>query len=625
MKELRKRTLNLSQDNYQSTAASYRSDLISSLNYGSISIISDQSFSNLEIQFINLRLQPQNLEGSVSHDELTIESALQKNRHLLIMGPAGSGKTSLLRIVALSAARGLLRNVSNLPVLLSATQISKEGSLGKQIQTVIEKLADSKISFSELQKSLSEGNILLLFDGLDEVLDINTIIAKIREFATEYPLAHIIVTSRNIIDISELNFKAYHIAPLSSLEIRRLIDMWYFDEPHLAQVFWTELENNPSLLSLASNPLLLRRIFELYKQQNRLPRDNSSLQEMYLETFLPSLLSPLPNSSRRFAESLAFFMHFNKQSMITEAEIVERVEQLSHDIEQLNNVAGDLAKLSKIGLLEVQKPNYYRFAQLVFQEYFCAEYLYRLERDTLFDFITERAGDDWWQSVFALISKRMSDASKLVSHLLKSSDTSQWLLAAKLLNEGINVTENLRIKMAENLCKLLSTNNTPVASKASNLLIQFKEPEVDRLCQYQFKQQSNDPLAVTFIIYVLAARGKKESGFYRTLMNTLQNPDVDVRVQTCKALGVLNTEQSAELLIDTLNMEKNPRVTWQALSSLCSADILKKINSSSTAQLLAKILEIKRTSTETEDLHIWAEILERKIINQKSFSESTTQ
>ncbi len=599
---------------YANALVRYRSNLIDQLTSSPHQFDSLTSLNRLESQFIMPKLQRPNT-GQI---EVPIELALAQERHILIVGTAGSGKSTLLRLLALISARGLLREISNFPVLLQLSRLDPNISITDAIQQEIEKRAQSKIEESKLSESLTTGKVLVLLDGLNEAKQIEKVANQIRQFSKEFPQTFIVATSRIAAD-SNIGFGRFQIAPLSQSEIRQLIDIWYYDKPKVGESLWNILSHNSSLMALASNPLLFRLISDLYIKQRQLPKDRSTLQNLYITTFFSSLFKALSQSAILLAQHTALWMHSNKRSLLTRHELnLIIVQNMRPGNDQ--NLEKDIADLLHRSILAEGGLNQLQFTHLLLQEYFCAQALLSLERDVLFQFVIMHANDSWWDSVFVYLAQQLADAGELISILTNRGDTAGWLLAAKLLTQGAHAKQDIRFQVINNLCTLLTQDNSNAALSASDILVQFEDPKVDQLCYSLLERESSDPMTASSSAYVLAARGKEPLNFYRILATTLRSTNADARYQTCKALGVLDTQASTELLIESLKSESNTKVLEQTMSSLCRRNIYRRVSSTSLIQLFMQLDKLKHKTKDTDSLREWVGLLERKLLNEQESS-----
>lgn len=595
----------------ESALIDYRENLIKSLLVQSNVSDPTNSLKLIERQFIPIHLQDVSTSGKSS--SVTIGTALKENQHLAIVGAAGSGKSTLLKYLALFSALGYIQDISNLPILVQLAKLDQLANIEKEIASRIEKLAESRITDEDVTKLLEQGRILLLLDGLNEVENVPLICQEILRLSQSFPRIHIIVTSRHPSEVETLNFEIFQVSPLSESDIRRLIDYWASDESVLAETFWNILQGDTALNELARNPLLLRIMLDVYLKQGQLPRTRATLSDAYLNSLLPSLFKQLPNLAEQLAEQIALYLYTNREYVIGYDEIISQNKQFTKKFQTEAEIDNELSTLDKNGALERLEQNKFRFTHQLIQEHFCVRALKNLSQDELLSLIIEYASDEWWEPVLTSLVRRRSDSTQIVNSLAKSTDSSQRLLAAKLLTEGVEADPLLRYKITKNLCEFLGQHNANETVRISNLLVKLNEPETNNICRSFLFEKTIDPLTASSLAYVLAARGQKEDKLYDILFKTFRDKNDITRYQTCRALGAIDTQQSAELLVHYLQEETNNEVLQQILSSLHRKSSLpSQVQASTLVQLLAELAELRRTE-ENPDIQSWAEQLNRKI------------
>lgn len=613
MTEQKKRFPLLFHDNLQEVIVNYRANLISELSIIPINL--SESINSLESQAILLQLKP--VEAIETELNFSISAVLESNDRIAIIGGAGSGKTTLLKLIALLASRGILRKVSNIPVLLRPN--NTDNSIEFEIKRQIEGVSKSTISTDNVKSLLQQGKLLLLIDGLDETLKSNMYQDKILNLVNQFPKSNIIVSSRSKVDVAKLNFPIFQVAPLTEGEIRQLVDLWSVGTPKIAEKFLTALRSSLGLISLASNPLLLKLIFETYKKLGTIPFDKNILQEEYINSLLSSSVNT--KQTEEFAEKIALYLHSSKKTIIEQDELIKiQANSFSENLTS-SKIDDQISILLKSNILEKINQNHYSFSHLLLQEHFCANSLKKLPQNSLVEFLSDYAGDAWWESVFSILAQNFPHTNDIVIILLQKEDPDLWLLAAKLAIKNQSANKTLRKKVVSNLCELLDRETPEITLKASDLLIQINEPEVEKSC-FEIVERYNDekPLASISAMYVLATKGWEKNFFYSLLSSYIHNSNSIVRSQTCKTLGALNTKQSAELLISVLKREKNEEVLEQTISSLYRTNASRKVSSAKLAELYIELSKLK--NTKSDDLKTQVEQLERELVNQKTSIEA---
>lgn len=161
----------------------------------------------------------------------------------VIKGTGGIGKTTIAQYLADS----LLKENSKLYVLfIDSVQIKdsllknkKTGSIN--IYNFYEALLETydnneeKLSEELFRLNLDAGNILIIIDGLDEVIskisnfNVEDFIESIKDFSNELGYAKVIITCRtyfwNITELNDENFKIIELEPFNEKQARQLFDI----------------------------------------------------------------------------------------------------------------------------------------------------------------------------------------------------------------------------------------------------------------------------------------------------------------------------------------------------------------------------------------------------------------
>lgn len=246
-----------------------------------------------------------------------LEAAAAAPRRVLL-GPAGSGKSSFARHLALSfAGEALGRSEANLRKLNGDSQ--KDGSpsdtlawphdaplplfleLRKLVRSdafkdaaepgareILACLADLHPELGELAPEAlgKPGGALLILDGLDETPSAEAQRERVKQaiagLVTGYPECRVLVTSRPYAyaegspwRLDGLGFEAAHLAPLSDRQARGFIAGWYSQLVERGQVdaeraqergagLWREIESTAYLRPLAELPLMLTMMADLH-------------------------------------------------------------------------------------------------------------------------------------------------------------------------------------------------------------------------------------------------------------------------------------------------------------------------------------------------------------------------
>ncbi len=232
---------------------------------------------------------------------------IQSRLRTLVVGPAGAGKSMLLRHSMLRWANEPERT-SRVPVLVEAARFNRGGGTVAQliVETCGRRVEDRGgrrrhkrpvlrplVTDAErvVREALDAGQLCVFLDGLDEVLtDRRAAVAEeIKDFATSNPTCQIVVTCRDAVYDNDLapvfeEHEQVTVAGFDDAGIRHFLRLWFtrhetpgepdaLDDPvgnlapdPRAQVeqLMAALRANPTLMRLARSPLMLTMITSLH-------------------------------------------------------------------------------------------------------------------------------------------------------------------------------------------------------------------------------------------------------------------------------------------------------------------------------------------------------------------------
>lgn len=152
--------------------------------------------------------------------------AVQRNRKLFVLGGPGAGKTTFLRYLAVQAAKGL--DNPQIPVFVALKQWAN--SELKLIDFVIEQfeMGGFEVAKPFVEEQLRAGNLLLLFDGLDELPSSQAFYDQITFFAKQYNQNAIVLSCRLAANKFFFEKFAYvQMAEFDPKQIKTFVRRWF--------------------------------------------------------------------------------------------------------------------------------------------------------------------------------------------------------------------------------------------------------------------------------------------------------------------------------------------------------------------------------------------------------------
>ncbi|MFD5402863.1 NACHT domain-containing protein [Streptomyces griseorubiginosus] len=252
-------------------------------------------------------------DGGRSEAGMRVEAALGGSSRILLRGEAGSGKTTLQRWLAITAARGAftgeLAGWNGLtPVFVKLREYS-----GRALPTP-EAMLDSVAGHltgvmprAWVERQLAGGGALLLIDGVDELLDGERrgVREWLRRLLAAYEDVRVVVTSRPAAAAADWlrreEFTPLHLDRMTPPDLAAFVRQWHQavrelgDElpcaveelPHYEQSLLNSLKDRPHLQSLAGTPLLASMLCAMHLNRgSQLPRDRMELYRTALHTLV---------------------------------------------------------------------------------------------------------------------------------------------------------------------------------------------------------------------------------------------------------------------------------------------------------------------------------------------------
>jgi hypothetical protein len=393
----------------------------------------------------------------------------------VVLGNPGGGKSTLAaklcHDLALPRQRLLgAREITPTLVILRDYGAAKKES-GCSIVQFIERTANSHYQLSPPTKAfeymLLNGRAMVIFDGLDELLDSSTrqeISSDIESFCNLYPSVPVLVTSREVgyeqAPLSEERFLSYRLSPFEEDQVAEYVTKWFRTDTELtldqrSQKAARFLVESRGVADLRSNPLMLGLMCNIYRGENYIPRNRPDVYEkcstMLFERWDKGrgLFVPLPIEAHisPAMKYLAYWIYSEEglQSGVTEDSLVQKAADYLLKVrfenrDEAENAARQFIEFCKgrawvftdTGTTKSGE-SLYQFTHRTFLEYFAAAYIVRSHPTpeqllgVLLPRIQKREWDVVAQLAFQLQNKQLEGAADA---LLKS-----------LLNESVSINE----------------------------------------------------------------------------------------------------------------------------------------------------------------------------------------
>jgi hypothetical protein len=237
-----------------------------------------------QASFVDLDLmlgQPRISGGSTLTTVCQVSEILTLERHLIILGDPGAGKTTSLKRVAITLLGSRAHRQFPFPLLLQMRDYTNEGSLSDLIlgRMGISVMIDStvaKIQQEEMKRRIALSQIddrlcVVMIDGIDEMHPTarDSIVAELRHFVLEAKNARFLVTCRTGDWLYHIeNATVLTLKPLTSLQISEFAHRWLGASRALD--FLKQIKNNPYSGSEV-RPLTLAHLCAIYERSGSVP------------------------------------------------------------------------------------------------------------------------------------------------------------------------------------------------------------------------------------------------------------------------------------------------------------------------------------------------------------------
>ncbi len=357
-----------------------------------------------------------------------------------LVGLPGSGKTTALRHLALTLAKGeRIRDRHVLPVYLAVRELSMHGrGILESAEELFEwlEVPEAKRVLDNLMRA---GDVALLVDGLDEVdreyqLRLLDELVQIR---THFMNVVLCISARpHSLESGLPGFVKYETLPLAMGERLELVKKWFsvVDEAKGDQLL-NDCSEDPSLLELGSNPLLLSIVCALYYNDLKIPSEPDELYARMIEGLLGAwdafrniarrtVLKDYSVRRRIVITAAIAAATFDAGKLVFTANDLDSIGVLRRFAASTRGVSIDATALlgslyNDFGILVERAPGIFSFSHLTLQEYLTAHYVVDNRRELE---LVKRVSNQEWREVVRLVAKMLPTADDFLAKVTDTVD-----------------------------------------------------------------------------------------------------------------------------------------------------------------------------------------------------------
>ena len=403
--------------------------------------------------------------------QLPAIQAVQNHSKLKVVGRPGTGKTMLLKHLAIQCERGEFA-ANCVPIYIALTDFAEEVSVNGKVDLLayLHQLwaPAGSIDSGLLETLLQEGRVLLLIDGMDEVgvggasplenRQLNATLREFRKFADKYHKNQYVVACRTGARNTPLRgFTEVEIAPFARAQIANFAHKWFTTvadcSPLVGRTLSLELlqqldvTENWQLRQLVTTPLFLHLACGIFHAQGKFPAQRIEFYDRALNLLLSEWDAAkgiersrsergltLPHTLRLLSHLAA--ATFDRGRYFGERREIERyIGDFLRSLprQQLTPEEIQLESTALLGTLETQHGlpiecarGIFSFSVPIFQEYLTAHKIVAEdERGGLEHSLRQLArhfANPQWHEVFVLTAAMLRNADELVQLIHQQID-----------------------------------------------------------------------------------------------------------------------------------------------------------------------------------------------------------
>jgi tetratricopeptide (TPR) repeat protein len=367
------------------------------------------------------------------------------DRRLVVLGAPGSGKSVLMRqlaLLAVGAAKRARFGKRDLPLVVpvGAYQgITKDGKpqpfvqfLERWIRTRFNGYGD--VIADHLADYLAHGQLLLLLDGLNEmeISEYTQRFEAVMDFAAQYPQTRIIFTCRTIHWDNFSSIPVVRILPLTQRKMLSFVETYL--GPIKSKTLLDELRrpSRRAILRDCRVPYFLTMVVELFRDGYAFPSTRAELFSAFVDVMLKRRerkkgLGSMRHEIDTILSPFAARMNTDKLLGV----LVPRI-RLERELNTTQHHSS-ITTAAEAGLLDVTHDDQVGFGHHMLQEYFASLWLkQQIEHGAD---LREQLEDPSWAETLVIASGMLALPAQLIDRIIGGGDISGWraLLAARCI------------------------------------------------------------------------------------------------------------------------------------------------------------------------------------------------
>ncbi|NEB00746.1 NACHT domain-containing protein [Streptomyces sp. SID13726] len=524
------------------------------------------AYLSLEATATDDRPLPEDRPGGTAVTlQLPAEEALLTHDRALLRGDAGSGKTTLVQWLAVTAAR----EGTHVPYVLPLRTLIRTGPLPAPAAFLTAVSCPLTPPEGWVERVLTAGRGLILVDGLDEIPAADRhrtrdwLLALIRA----HPGNRWLLTSRPTAVradwLAPEGFRELTLAPMRRADVATFVHRWHTAAraPEYETPLLDSLRTKRDLARLATNPLMCGLICALHRERRGyLPTGRKELYDAALTMLLARRdrergmgsvdeVDLGEEAQLELLQRLAYALVLSGRTEMDTETAEGIVERALPSVALLESPTAVLrALLLRSGLLRQPADGVVDFVHRTFQDYLGARYA--VEEGHL-DVLAGHADDTQWEDVIrmAVAHARPRERASLLRQLLARDTPRLTLLALACLEHAAALDPGVRAKVEERAAALI-----PPRSPADAKTLAEAGPLVLELLPGAEGLTDEEAVGVTVTASLLGP--EEPTGALGVLRRFRSHPALDVRRQLVGTWSRFEADAYGAEVLDHLDREE---------------------------------------------------------------------
>ncbi|MEV0091635.1 NACHT domain-containing protein [Streptomyces sp. NPDC050738] len=339
----------------------------------------------------------------------------------VVIGNPGVGKSTMVQHLVHKVSSSSSADGSDFaPLVIQCREFAGADSSTYILDAITRSIRENlqlDIEKSTLGDILTLGRALVVFDGIDEIIDINrrlTFVKAIEQFAVRYPLSSILVTARRVgyqkAPFRANEFTLYELDDFSEEQVEEYVRKWFSATDRSEEEQEAFRRESQNIHDVCTNPLMLSLLCALYRARGYIPHNRREVYKSCADLLfqrwdsMRQIEQPMDHRQygTRLMQDLAYFFYRSQsaQSGVEEGQLRKVISNFFTDtgsVEQEEGARRAQAFLDfcadRAWLLTSQGTTdrgerIFGFTHRTFMEYFSAEEIVR-RADSMTDLVGE--------------------------------------------------------------------------------------------------------------------------------------------------------------------------------------------------------------------------------------------